>query len=239
MIVLNAVTKNVVTRFGLRRRILDDVHLTIPTDRRIAVFSSVVHDLPIVIRLLSGLSLPTSGFVTRSAGISFPIGSWGGFNLRLTARQNIEHVARMYDQNPSVVVEYVSTIADLDRDKLAKMLGTFTGPQRWRLNCILAYSLPFEVYLHSSDLSRARARNMLGRKGLALLEARAQTSGIIIPSRNLKGARLICDMGILAHNGSLHLIEDLWSLERLPTIHQDPTDEDEEDDQEEDDQFRF
>jgi capsular polysaccharide transport system ATP-binding protein len=227
MIILHSVTKDVVTRFGLHRRVLDNVDLVLPTDRRIAVFSSVVHDLPVIIRLLSGLSLPTSGFVERAASVSFPIGAWGGFNLKLTARQNIEHVARMYGQNPSAVLEYVSEVADLNKEALSKTLGTLPGPRRWRLNCVLAYSLPFDVYLHASDLSRGPAKSMLGRKGQALLEARAKTSGIIIPCRSLPGARHLCDMGIIAHGGKLHVIDDLWTLKKIPRVDQEPSDEEE------------
>src|SRR5690349_12089750 len=115
MIIFDNVTK--VVGAGARKRdALAAVRATLPTDRRIAIFAPLPEDRKILLDLLSGLQLPTSGRVIHRARVSFPAGHLGGFNRDLSVRLNVAHVARLYGADADEIVDFVAQVTGLRGD---------------------------------------------------------------------------------------------------------------------------
>ncbi len=212
MIDFQDVTKTVVTRFKQERRILSSVRLQIPSNEAIAVFSSAREHTPIFMNLLAGLIVPDSGHVIRHARVSFPIGPVGGFDLRLSVRHNVAFAAGLYGADIRATVEFVKAISGL-RDAYEHPFGHLPPAEIRRIVLIIAYSLPFDLYVHTTDVASPTFRKQLGSKVLALMEARLASSGVIFPSRNLRTASEFCDTALILHQGSLHLVRNILRME--------------------------
>jgi capsular polysaccharide transport system ATP-binding protein len=211
MIVLENVSKTVLS-LGQMRPVLSGVSVQIPSDRRIAIFGKSPEDRKVFIELLSGLTLPTSGRIVRLVRVSFPAGDTGGFDVDLSVRFNVAHAARLYDADVAAVVEFVRDVSELGA-AFEKPFGMLDRERRRLVSRIVAYSIPFDVYLLTSEVTKRKDRNPSKDKPLALFEARAQTSGMIMPARTFRSAHEFCDMGMILHEGRVLLFDDLEQAE--------------------------
>jgi capsular polysaccharide transport system ATP-binding protein len=205
MIVFNRVTKRKKVN-GRTRDVLSLVDANIPSDRRIALFVPSVEDSNLVINLLAGIEPPTSGHIRRAANVSFPVGHTGGFQGELTLRHNIAHVARLYGADPLSVVDLMRNIAAL-RDVLDLRFRDLPNSLKRQFAHVLAYSIPFDVYLLNVEPTGVPADHR--EIACALFEARIQTSGAIIAVRNAAFAKKYCDMALLLLDGKLALFHDV------------------------------
>ena len=137
-----------------KRKLLTAVQAMLPSDRRIAIFAGNDQDKKLFIDLLAGVVLPSAGRIVRNAQVSFPPGYLGGFTRELSVRQNVAHVARMYGADIETVVNFVSQISGLGKD-FNKLYGDLPNTKKRYLSDILAFSIPFDVYLLGDDVVRA------------------------------------------------------------------------------------
>ncbi|HET7681763.1 MAG TPA: hypothetical protein VFK79_16700 [Xanthobacteraceae bacterium] len=205
MIILEEVTK-VVGAGGKKRDVLRAVRAKLPSSRRIAVLGPVPEDTKIFIDLLAGIILPTAGRIVRNARVSFPAGHLGGFTPELSVRLNVAHVARLYGADVEKVVDFVAQVSDLGKD-FDKPYSGLSNSRKRDLSDILAFSIPFDVYLLRDDVVRAGKR--YNREARALFEARAKTSGMIIASEDPGFAREFCNMGLVLADGQVRLFKNL------------------------------
>jgi capsular polysaccharide transport system ATP-binding protein len=208
MIILEQLTKVA----GARRTILSSVNLEIPSDRRIALVGRVEEDKRELINLLAGLSLPTSGRIERLAEVSFPVGELPGVSREHSIRVNVAHVARLYGADVMETIRLVEQIMRLGED-FDKPYDSLPRPLRKPLAAAVAFAVPFDVYLLSDGILQrtieGRASQRQDAITLALFEARAKTSGMIIATNNVRYAREICEMALLLDNGRLELFADV------------------------------
>ncbi len=214
MIVFENVTK-AIGAFREKRNILNGVSLQIPSDRRIAIVGSSMADKLALIDLLAGVTVPTSGRIVRKARVSYPAGPLGGFDLALPIRFNVAHVARLYDADVASTVEFVRIASRLG-GAFEKPFGRLPKAERTQVAEIIAYSIPFDLYLPTADIARLQKPRKNELRAIELLEARARTCGVIVPSRDLDSAREFCDAAMVLDRGQLRLFEDIDSAE-LPS----------------------
>lgn len=210
MITLRQVTKS--QRSG--PAFLSGVSMEIPSDRRIAVFSPQASQTKTFVQLLSGMTKPESGRVNRSGRISFSIGNLAGFDAQMSVRGNIEHVARLYGADPVEVVDLCRELCAF-KQAFERPFSGLSGTQKEKFSLILAYSIPFDMYLHESDLTSRNARNRIGVEVLSLIEARLENAGLVIPSNNLVDACEVCDTALLIVGGNLYLVDDVRDADRV------------------------
>ena len=210
MIILDQLTK-IVGPFFKRRHILSSVTIQIPTDRRIALIAEADGDKKAFVELLAGLAKPTSGTITRLAEVSFPVGQLPGFARDHTVRVNVAHAARLYGAEVAPTIDVVEQVMNMgkafDRPYAAMPLKL-----RRALAEAVAFALPFDLYLLTDDAlgrsgEKAQRRRRRAVSTQLLFEARAKTSGMIIPTRDVEYAREICDMALVLQNGTLELVK--------------------------------
>jgi capsular polysaccharide transport system ATP-binding protein len=206
MIVLENVEMAIPIDKTKRKTILSRTNLVIPTNRRIALLGPSNENNRALVNLICGVSMPRSGRVLRMAKVSFPVGHLGGFEHRLAVRTNIAHLARLYDVDVKTLVSFVRNVSGLG-PAFDEPFKALSGAQRKLLAGVFAYGIPFDVYVLTDDLARAKQ----GRDDviLGLFEARARTAGMIIPTRFRQFALDKCDMGLVLKDGKLELYEDI------------------------------
>jgi capsular polysaccharide transport system ATP-binding protein len=210
MIILDQLSKTV-GPFFKRRSVLAAVTLQIPTDQRIALVSQPEEDKKRLIELLAGTAKPTSGTITRLAEVSFPVGHQLGFAKEHTVRLNVAHIARLYGADVAATVDVVEQVLDMGK-AFDKSYEHMSRKLRQPLAQAVALALPFDLYLLTDDRLGRSGAGRGGRSAAStqlLFEARAKTSGMIIPTRNVKYAREICHMALVLRNGALELFKNV------------------------------
>ncbi len=196
--------------------VLDDVTIKLPTSERFAVLGSERSGKSTLIRLLSGLILPTGGVITRHARVSFPVGFMGGYKNALTVRENIAHAARLYGVEANQVVEFVSELTGLGL-ALREPYGNLPQVYRTRLAYAASYAIPFDVYLIDNKI--AAGGSEFRQRCEQIFEARAMSSGFILATNTPRYAKRFADKGAILHNGKIFLYGDLeraiWDFDRL------------------------
>jgi capsular polysaccharide transport system ATP-binding protein len=180
--------------------------VTLPTDRRLAIFGLPGSGKSTLISLLAGSEKPNSGTISRYARLSYPVGSAKGLKMSLSMRHNAKYVARIYGCNATEVMNFVEKLLGYEPifDKPMKRLP---AREKVAFHYALSYAIPFDTYL--VDGSLAGPPGALRVKLLALCEARAETAGIIFATSHVRSARQICDMGAVISDKTLVLYDDL------------------------------
>lgn len=187
----------------LRRQVLEPTSLSIPVTRRIAFLGPSNPDKLVIINLLAGISVPSTGHVFRSARVSYPVGFTGGFDGKLSVRSNVEHTARLYGADIPAIIEFVRQATDLGR-AFDRPLNQLDPQAKQALAWVVTYSIPFDIYLHAAEI-RQKANPLLR----SLFETRARACGFIAPTRDLQFIRTYCDMALVLHDRRLSLYDDL------------------------------
>jgi capsular polysaccharide transport system ATP-binding protein len=206
MIVLEQVAMTLPAYKQKDRVVLSPTNLVIPSDRRIALLGHSSDDNRLLIDLLGGLMMPRAGRIVRMARVSFPVGHLGGFEKKLSVRLNVAHLAGIYDADARTVIEFVERVAGIG-SAFDKPFDVLPGTMRKLLGRVVAYAIPFDVYVLADGISRSRkGRGDVTRE---LFEARARTAGMIIPTRDPQAAREHCEMGLVLNHGELVLHDDI------------------------------
>lgn len=210
MIILHELTQLVASR-----TVLSSVSIKIPSNRRIALVGGSDRDKEILIDILAGAAMPSSGRVERRAEVSFPVGSLPGFSKEFSVRLNVAHVARLYGANVRQTVEIVETAFNIGA-AFDKSYAQLSRDLRKPLAQIVAFALPFDVYALTDDrFQPPSAKPQRRQRGadhsaacFALFQARLRTSGMIIPTNDSGFISEYCDAAMLLDRGRLRLFDD-------------------------------
>ena len=158
-------------------------------------------------KLLAGIEFPNSGTIVRNARVSFPVGKVGGFSRDLSVRGNVAHVARLYDADVDEVVDFVKNVVRLG-PAYDRPYREIPPRKRQDFSHVLAYSIPFDVYLLGEDIVGMGKRRETS-EAFALFEARARTSGMIVATNNASFIMEFCELALIIHNGRVLLTKDV------------------------------
>jgi capsular polysaccharide transport system ATP-binding protein len=208
MIILQDVTLAGTTLRRKHKPVLSSVDLAIPSDRRIALLGPSEQDKKKLLNLLCGATLPTHGHVARNARVSFPVGYTGGISGDHSVRLNVAHVARLYGADADSVLNFVQQIEGLGK-VFDKKFSALPKSTRRKFAYIIAYSIPFDVYLLESEPQRVP--NDCREISYALFQARMRTAGMVISTRDPQFAREFCEVGLVLKQGRLRLYSDIES----------------------------
>jgi|RhiMethySRZTD1v2_1073278.scaffolds.fasta_scaffold325894_2 capsular polysaccharide transport system ATP-binding protein len=187
------------------RKILAGTEVTIPSDRRIAVLANDADERRVFMELLGGLLMPQSGRLIRKARVSFPAGYVGGFKADLSLRSNVAYVARLYSADVDSVVNFVAQIPGFKKafDKPYRRLSPV---ERRKFSEVLAFTIPFDVYLFEDELVRDKGR-LYNEHARALFDVRIKNAGMIIATKDEAFIEKFCDMGLVVCRGQVRLFE--------------------------------
>jgi capsular polysaccharide transport system ATP-binding protein len=210
MITVEGMSKSYVVR-GHETSVFVDVGMVIPTDRCVALFGAEASGKSALIRMLSGVEGPTRGVINRLADVSFPVGSLRILKPHLTARQNIQHVARAYGVHPEEAAEFARAMLDIGThfdEPVVKLPSGLRGAVAWAIT----YSIPFDSYLIDENVGYGPEQ--FRERCAQLLQARAaDRSGYILATSRPPKARPLCDCAIVIADRRLHWFDDMNDAE--------------------------
>jgi capsular polysaccharide transport system ATP-binding protein len=159
-----------------------------------------------LMRLLAGAEIPNGGRVRRLARISWPLGFSGALHPRLTGRDNVKFVARVYGQDRRKVVDFVEDFAEIGAF-IDAPISSYSAGMLARLAFGLSLAIDFDCYLIDEVTAVGDAR--FAARCKEELDKRRRRSDLIVVSHAVSTIREFCDCGVVLADGRLHVFKDV------------------------------
>jgi capsular polysaccharide transport system ATP-binding protein len=205
MIVFEGVSKVYHTRHG-GRRVLDRVSFSIGRGRSIGIVGRNGAGKSTLTRLIAGVEYPTSGKISRSMSVSWPIGFSGAFQSSLTGADNTRFIARIYNKNLNYMLGMVEDFASLG-EYFRMPVKTYSSGMKARLAFAVSLAIDFECYI--VDEVTAVGDASFRERCASALRARRERGTLIMVSHDAATLRDHCESGGLLQGGHLHFYDTI------------------------------
>ena len=205
MIRFENLTKSFQVR-GERRIVIDNLTLTLPTGRSLALLGRNGAGKSTLLQMIAGTMRPDSGRVVSDGTISWPVGFGGSFHGELTGAQNVRFIARIYGVDTEGLLDFVADFAELG-DFFHMPVRAYSSGMRSRLTFGASMGIRFDTYL--VDEVTAVGDATFKRKSRAVFVDRMRHSSAIMVSHSMNQIRQFCNAGIVLENGQMQYFDDL------------------------------
>lgn len=191
---------------GGRKRIVEDLSLTLPAGRAVALLGRNGAGKSTLLQLIAGNLRPDRGRVISVGTVSWQVGFGGAFHPELTGAQNARFVARIHGVDAASLTAFVEDFAELGGHFLMPV-RTYSQGMKARLTFGLSMGIAFDTYL--VDEVTAAGDAAFREKSRAVFKDRIARSGAIMVSHNMGDLREICDSALVLEGGSARYFDDL------------------------------
>ena len=201
MIRIDDVSKVYETRHG-PVTVFEHVNLTVAPGQRVGILGRNGAGKSTMIRLISGVELPTSGRVSRSMSVSWPLAFGGAFQGSLTGLDNLRFICRIHGANAEEHIPFVQEFSELGRF-LREPVKTYSSGMRARLAFAISMVVEFDCFLIDEVISVGDKR-FHQKCHVELFEKRAERA-LIIVSHDVEYIRTHCDLAAVLNLGRLEV----------------------------------
>lgn len=159
-----------------------------------------------LIRLIGGIEQPSSGRITQTMRISWPLAFTGAFQGALTGIDNIRFICRVYGKPYDEVIDFVEDFSQLGRF-LREPVKIYSSGMRARLAFAVSLMIDFDCYLIDEVVAVGDAR-FQARSHEELFEVRRDRA-IILVSHDANYMRLHCDKAAVLEEGTLRHFQNV------------------------------
>jgi len=205
MIRLQRVCKRYRTAAGVRT-VLQNVSITFPKGHSVGILGLNGAGKSTLVRIIGDAEPADSGNIVREGRVSWPLGFTGGFQGKLTARENARFVARIYGESPRYVEAFAEEFSELGR-YFDVPLHKYSAGMRGRFAFSVSLACDFDYYLVDEALETGDARYK--EKFRRAFEERRESASVILVSHNEQTVRRNCDMAAILHEGRIELYDEL------------------------------
>ena len=207
MIALDGLTKSYRTPAG-RHYVFRDLTLTLPPGKSIGVLGPNGAGKSTLLRIVGGIDRPDRGRVSTQGRISWPVGLSGGFVNRLSGRENVKFVCRLYSRRSDMAqkLEFVREFADIGK-YFDMPVGTYSSGMRSRLGFGLSMAFDFDYYLF--DEITAVGDAAFQDKCAEHIERKRTGANFLMVSHQVGSLKKYCDMGLWLAPGGAKVFEDI------------------------------
>lgn len=154
-----------------------------------------------LMRILAGTELPNRGRIRKSVRVSWPLGFAGGLHPGMTARENINFVARAYGENIRQVTEFVEDFAEIG-PYMDAPVKTYSSGMVQRVAFGLSMAISFDCYLIDEVMSVGDAR--FQARCRYEFDKRSAFSDMIMISHDMNALQNYTTEGLVLAGGELH-----------------------------------
>ncbi|WEZ85805.1 ABC transporter ATP-binding protein (plasmid) [Rhizobium sp. 32-5/1] len=205
MIQLENATKFVRIK-GVKKTIINDVSLTIPRGKSIALLGRNGAGKSTLLQIIAGTLDLDGGRVVRRGKVSWPLGFGGGFQGNLSGEQNVRFVARIYGVDTKELIDYVAEFSELGEFFRAPV-RTYSSGMKARLAFGVSMGVKFDYYL--VDEITAVGDTNFKRKSQKVFKERLSNSDVVMVSHSSSTLRDYCETGVVLEEGTLTYYDKL------------------------------
>ena len=189
-----------------RKHVLKGVNLQIGPGEHVGFLGRNGAGKTTLIKLIGGVELPTSGKVTRTMRVSWPLGFGGGFQGSLTGYDNARFIARIYGCDYRDLRDFVEDFSELGV-QLKMPVKTYSSGMRARLAFALSLAIEFDCYL-IDEVIMVGDQNFHRKCHSELFEKRGDRA-LIFASHSAELVREFCDRALIIDQGLARLYQDV------------------------------
>ncbi|MCL4140939.1 UNVERIFIED_CONTAM: hypothetical protein GTU68_026978, partial [Idotea baltica] len=191
---------------GERKLVIDNLNLTLPTGRSLALLGRNGAGKSTLLKMIAGTMNPDSGRIISDGTLSWPVGFGGSFHGELTGAQNVRFIARIYGVDTQELMNFVEDFSELGKS-FYMPVRSYSSGMRSRLTFGASMGIHFDTYL--VDEVTAVGDAVFKRKSRAVFVERMKYSSAIMVSHSMGQLRQFCDSGIVLENGQMQYFDDL------------------------------
>ncbi|BDD67244.1 sugar ABC transporter ATP-binding protein [Sphingobium sp. TA15] len=158
-----------------------------------------------LIRLISGAEQPTSGSISRTMSVSWPLAFGGAFQGALTGLDNVRFISRIYKQDYKKNLDFVTDFTELGL-YLREPVKTYSQGMRARLAFAISMIIEFDCYL-IDEISAVGDARFHERCEMELFQKRSDRAMLII-SHDTEYVRRHCSHFAVLHDGHINFHSD-------------------------------
>ncbi|RBM05825.1 ABC transporter ATP-binding protein [Novacetimonas cocois] len=185
---------------GVNKCVLDHQSFVIERGESIGIIGVNGAGKSTLTRMIAGIEYPTSGRITRTMSISWPLGFAGAFQGSLTGADNARFIARIYRRPINDILDYVNSFARLGHYFDAPV-KTYSSGMLARLAFAVSLAVRFDCYL-IDEVTAVGDQSFRLQCREALLERR-EYGTLVMVSHDPNMLREYCDKGAVLQNGRL------------------------------------
>lgn len=205
MIALDRVSKSYEGLSG-NNDVLQDVTFKIQRGDSIGICGANGVGKSTLMKLLSGVERPTSGRITRTMSVSWPIGLSQAFQASLTGADNARFIARIYGRDERELLAYVDDFAQLGR-YMHEPIRVYSAGMNARLAFGISLAVRFDCYL-VDEITGVGDERFRVRSEEALQERKKQGT-LIMVSHDSNTLLRYCDKGAVIFAGGVTLYDTI------------------------------
>lgn len=204
MISVENVNKVYPTRAG-DRLVLDNISFSLGRGEKLGILGRNGAGKSTLIRLVSGAENPTSGKVSRTMSVSWPLAFGGAFQNALTGLDNVRFISRVYKQDYRQNIDFVSEFTELGL-YLREPLRSYSQGMRARLAFAISMIIEFDCYL-IDEISAVGDAKFHEKCEIELFHKRGDRAMLII-SHDTEYVRHHCDRFAVLNEGKMIFYPD-------------------------------
>jgi capsular polysaccharide transport system ATP-binding protein len=205
MIRLENVTK-IFSLEGKHKYVADNINAVFPTGRSVALLGRNGAGKSTLLQMISGTLTPTSGRISSTGTISWPVGFAGSFHPELTGAQNTRFVARIYGVDTDDLTAFVEDFAGLGQH-FRLPFRSYSSGMKSRLAFGVSMGIGFDTYL-VDEVTAVGDSAFRERSSQVFLE-RMKTSGAVVVTHAMSQVRDLCDAAAVLNDGKLEYFDDI------------------------------
>ena len=189
-----------------KQTIFSGLSFELARNGRLAILGRNGQGKSTLIRMLGGITPPTTGKIQWRMRPSWPIGFAGGFQGSLSGLDNVRFLSRLYNKDYHQTLAEVDNFAELGA-KLRDPVKHYSSGMRARLAFGLSISIEFDCYLIDELVAVCDAR--FQRKCQeALFEKRANRA-FMMASHSMPLIQEHCDRALIIESGKAKMFNDI------------------------------
>jgi capsular polysaccharide transport system ATP-binding protein len=189
---------------GGSRTVLDKINLEVGRGGKIGILGRNGSGKSTLVRLISGAENPTSGRISRSMSVSWPLALNGGFQGSLTGLDNLRFICRIYNTPFEPIVPFVEEFAELGR-YIREPVKHYSSGMRARLAFALSLAVEFDCFLIDEVVAVGDQR--FRERCQEELFVKRKNRAMIIVSHDPRFIKAHCERAGVLVSGKLHMFE--------------------------------
>jgi capsular polysaccharide transport system ATP-binding protein len=205
MIAVRDLCKSYRTRRGWKS-ILDNVNFTIRKGDKLGILGCNGAGKSTLIRIVGGIEDPTSGVVTRTMSVSWPLAFQGGLAGGLSGIDNLRFICRIYEVDFQTALASVEEFSELG-NYLEEPVKNYSAGMRARLAFAISMTVDFDCYL--IDEVSAVGDRRFNEKFKKRLMDKTKDCSVIMVSHFYGVIREYCNVAAVLDNGAFRMFPDI------------------------------